>query len=269
MPIRVNLPGGAVANFPDGTPPAEIERELSQPSRPATPPPPGATIGMLAQSTAQGDPKSPGTAFGRQMRPDIQAAMDQSEADGSTFGQSPFLGNPLALVGAAKKVPGIVAKGLGISKVRAGANMQSALEAAKDVRVGMDKVVPGIERAKELVTAGSNRSQVIHKLEMAIKKSQDGSLSTREAQDFVSTASRMSSNEFGRLSPVMQRQVSEVASALRQSLTDAAGTVGKGEQYTAGVREYSRAAQAAKYAKKAAKAAAGAAGLGAAYSWID
>lgn len=29
MPIRVNLPGGDVANFPDGTPPAEIERALA------------------------------------------------------------------------------------------------------------------------------------------------------------------------------------------------------------------------------------------------
>lgn len=221
---------------------------LGQPQKPQAPPPPNKTIGL-------------------QWRPEHAALGKQIEA--ADMGGS----NPMAMfpagktLAAAKAVPGVVARGLGISKARAGQNIDAALTAAKDARVPMEKAAPIINRAKELGATGHNRSQVIHKLEMAVKKAQDGSLSPREAQDFVSSASRMSSAEGSRISPAMHRQVAELAATLRQLLTETVETAaGKGAQYASGVKEYRRAAKTANFAKKAGKAALGATGLGGYYA---
>lgn len=219
----------------------------SAPRRAATPPPPQSTIGMMQPSTMQGDP---GWAA-RNMKPEMAQALSQYTEDDVMA--EPIGPSPASVIAGARGVPGILARGLGISKARAGQNIQGALEAAKDVRVPSTTLQPVIDRAGELVAAGTNRSQVITKLSAALKKSQDSSLSAQEAQDFVSNASRMSAAEFSRLSPVMQRQVSELSAKLRQALTESLNTVGKGEQYTKGVKEYARASKAAKHGKQAAK----------------
>jgi methyl-accepting chemotaxis protein len=132
--------------------------------------------------------------------------------------------------------------------------MQAALEAGKDVRVPMQSVTPHVERGLELATRGGQRSKVLHDMNKVVKNASDGNLSTREAQDFVSNASRMSANEFNKLSGPIQRQVAEVSKALRQALTESLDEVGKGEQYAKGVREYARGAKVEKYGKRAVQA---------------
>jgi hypothetical protein len=65
-----------------------------------------------------------------------------------------------------------------------------------------------------------------------------------------------------RLNPIMRRQMGAIRSGLHQDLTDAAGTIGRGEDYAGAVKEYARAMQLRKAAIRAAKYGAGAAGLG-------
>jgi hypothetical protein len=80
-----------------------------------------------------------------------------------------------------------------------------------------------------------------------------------EARDFYSNISRLSANEFQRLTPALTREVGKLRVALNRALEGAAGTVGKGAEYQAAMNEYRRAASwreladsAMKYGKKAA-----------------
>lgn len=259
MPIEVEFEG-QVHEFPDDFTDAEIAAALEGLSAPkqATPLPPSATIGMLAPSTVEGDPQS------------APGGWNPQHAElGRRVTEAPMMAEPL--MPNITKVPGIVARGLGISKVRAGQNMQAAAEAAKEVPVATGAVSTVGARAKELQATGSRLPRVVTQF---MKRVEDGSdLSFREAQDFVSNMSRMSANEFNSLNPQMHRQVTQMAQTLRQALTEAAGTVGKGEQYARGVSEYAKAARFAKLweekyrpaiwktTKTAAKWATGGAGL--------
>jgi hypothetical protein len=143
----------------------------------------------------------------------------------------------------AGKVPGVVAKGLGISKVRAAENLTEAATAAKDVPVNMGTVAKEGERYRQLVTAGGRPTGAVTKL---LRRLDDGEeLTFESARDVYSNLSRLSANEFNSLNPTMQRQIGAMREALQAALTEAAGTVGKGDQYAAGVNEYAKSARAA------------------------
>ena len=148
-----------------------------------------------------------------------------------------------ALVTAGKAAPGIVARAAGISKARAGANLTSATNAAKDVALGTDDVAREGARALELQAAGASLPRAASRLMRRIGDA-DQPLTFAEARDYYSNLSRLSLNDMGRLNPTMQRQIGAMTKALREALEQAAASVGKGEQYTAGMREYRRAAKA-------------------------
>lgn len=92
-------------------------------------------------------------------------------------------------------------------------------------------------------------------------------LTFEEARDYASTISKLSANEFGKLAPVVQREVGAMRQALQTALTEAAGTVGKAGEYASGMKEYARAAKASKLASEhlpaVVKSVAKATGLGA------
>lgn len=153
-------------------------------------------------------------------------------------------------VKAATKVPGIVARGLGISKVRAGQNIADAANAAKGVPVTkVADIKTAGARAQQLQAAGGRMPRAATRLIAQIEKNNE--LTFQEAQDFASNLSRLSANEFNSLNPQMQRQIAEMTKALRTAITDAAETVGKGDQYAKGVSEYAKAARAAERWEKA------------------
>lgn len=243
---------------------------------PQTAPPPQATMGMMEPSTAQGDPSAPPTG---EMSEEAWAAMPAGEkmrnvaqwggkALAGMFGMgAPGILNPgvnavehpkttmataaipLAAGAALRQVPGIMegAKRLGgISKARAGANIQAAEQAAGGVPINPEGVGTAGLRAMELKEAGGRLPQVVSKLMQRITSPDAPDLTFAEARDFYSNLSRLSTNEFGSLNPTMQRQIGLMKEALHESLVQAAGTVGKGEQYAKGISEYAKAGQAAK-----------------------
>jgi hypothetical protein len=151
-------------------------------------------------------------------------------------------------VKALTKVPGVVARGLGISKVRGGANMQEALEAGKDLRVPLNEgSQEAALRARELV--GSRNAELNGFFDRLtnpkVTQYRGDDLAVREAQDFVTKFSAMSMEDAAKLPPVARREMTKLAVELRSALTDTLDTVGKGGQYEAGVKEFRRSMRAA------------------------
>lgn len=97
----------------------------------------------------------------------------------------------------------------------------------------------------ELQQSGGRMPRVASQLMQRITNPDAGDLTFGEARDFYSNLSRMSANEFNSLNPTMQRQMGAMKEALHQALTAAAETVGKGEQYASGIKEYADSARAA------------------------
>lgn len=149
----------------------------------------------------------------------------------------------------APKAVELVRRGAGISSERAAANMQAASQASQNVPVSVDKLTEPLVRAIEL----SETSRLPRVVTRLVSRVNAGPLNWRQAEDFVSTMSRLSANDFNSLTPQMQRQVIAIRDALRESMEEAAETVGKGDQYMSGVREYAKAARANKALDKARK----------------
>lgn len=278
----------------------------------AAPLPAEATAGMLPPSTPDQQAPQPAQPFGslgiQTVSDDQWAGMSAGEkmrglltAGGKALGTAFGMGTDpvdhpgLTLASAAvplaiQKGPGVlqtvkkgtataidrgIARPLGISKSHAGEALDAVREAAVNVRVpdAAGTIAQTGQRAAELQATGARMPRVISKLMARVTNpSHSEMLSFREAEDFASSLSRLSVNEFNALNPQMQRQVVMMRDALRGALTNAAQGVGKGEQYAAGVREYAKGARAAEAWEKVSpmltktlRGAAQGAGLGAGY----
>lgn len=150
-----------------------------------------------------------------------------------------------AVIGATKEA---AARGLGMSSTRASETLARVADAAKSGSVNVGVEGPGAQglRMLELQDRGGSLPRVVTQFMRRITDPEGAPMSFAEGRDFYSNLSRLSANEFGRLNPVMQRQLGAMREALHTALTDAAGTVGMGEQYAGGIREYAKAAAAAK-----------------------
>lgn len=157
---------------------------------------------------------------------------------------------------AAKVVPGLVARGLGVSSQRAAQNLQDAATAAKGVPINVEKVGEQGLRAIDLQATGARMPRAATQFMRRITDPAQGEMTFEEARDFYSNLSRLSANEYNTLNPTMQRQIALMKQALHEALTEGAETVGKGSQYASGIKEYARAAKFASGAKTAGKAAA-------------
>ena len=160
--------------------------------------------------------------------------------------------------------PGVIARGLGISRVRAGQNIARATEAARHVPLDVEATGKAGLRAMELQQAGATMPRVASRFMSRITDPEAGPLTFGEARDYYSNLSRMSSNDYSRMAPTMQRQIQQMRAALHDALVQGADTVGEGQRYAGAIREYRRGSQAAEHGRKlltrAGKATVGGAG---------
>jgi hypothetical protein len=70
-----------------------------------------------------------------------------------------------------------------------------------------------------------------------------------EGRDFYNNATRLSADEFNRLTPVMKRQVAQFSQALNKAIQSAADSVGQGETYSSAMSEYANASNLARAGK--------------------
>ncbi|HYE17075.1 MAG TPA: hypothetical protein VEA69_01405 [Tepidisphaeraceae bacterium] len=230
MPVYLDENGEPIAQ---GTVYLDENGEPIQSAAPAEPPP--QATGRAAALDQRLEQKYPG----------VVEKLQNTEV----LGMMP--GPPLQAI---KAVPGVIAKGLGISKARAGANMQSAIEAAKSVPVNpreSGNIALRMFESKGYETVPQPVQTFLRRLTAPGEKP----FLVPEAQTAVSSMSAHSADALRKMSPQMRRQMTQLAKALRGEITEAAETVGKGAQYAKGVREFRRANVVGKATKRTAQAA--------------
>lgn len=143
------------------------------------------------------------------------------------------------------------------SKARAGAVLSDIAQQAKGTTVEPVNAYPEIQRFRELVKAGGKNerpvSQLGKRLETMVRAPNEttGShqFSFPEARDYYSNVSDAShASTLSKLmgtapKPVMLRQLGAIRSAFDEDLTNAAGKVGRAEDYSNAMDEYARAAR--------------------------
>jgi hypothetical protein len=120
-------------------------------------------------------------------------------------------------------------------------------------------------RIRDLADRGGSMPKAASDFLKRITDPAKGDMTFNEARDFYSNISRLSADEMGRLTPVMQRAVGDLRTALNGRLQDVADIAGKGPEYTKAMTEYRRAAKLGQFKENvkevATKAAANAAGV--------
>lgn len=127
------------------------------------------------------------------------------------------------------------------SAVRAGETFQDVMSAAKAVPIETKVVGDAALRIQELADRGSSMPLSVSKLLRRMTDPNKAAMAYEESRDFASNISRLSVNEFNRLSPAMAREVANLRVALNEANAQAAKFAGKGAEYKAAMREYSQA----------------------------
>ena len=151
--------------------------------------------------------------------------------------------------GTLQAVPGVVAAAkeggarvLGLSSARAGRNMETALAGAKGRPVNADGAgAQALDLIDDRTAFAEYVPRVVDKF-VAQATDPTTPLSPAAAQRFVTKFSRLSANDYQKLTPETQHKIAAIRDALREAIAETTGT----DQYIAGVREYRRAKQAAK-----------------------
>lgn len=156
------------------------------------------------------------------------------------------------------------------STAKAGAKFETVMRHAHSMPVDVNQAGDVALRIQELAERGSSMPMVVRKFLKRITDPAQGDLTYKEARDFASNISRLSADEYQRLTPVVKREVGNLREALNAAIQRTADAAGKGHDYRSAMQEYRRAAQlesgveaAKKYGVRTAiTGAAGAAGFG-------
>jgi hypothetical protein len=139
--------------------------------------------------------------------------------------------------------PGVAARGWSAipRTARAASTLEDVAQVAAHVPIDITDVGDAALRTRDLASSGGSMPKVVSYF---IKRATDpnrGPITFSEARDFYSNATRLSADEFNRLTPVMKRSVAEFTKSLGSALEDAAEQVGKGDLYRQGMDEYANA----------------------------
>jgi hypothetical protein len=123
----------------------------------------------------------------------------------------------------------------------AGENFSATMAAAKDVPVDVAKVGDQALEIQSLAKSGGRMPKVVNDFLRRVTDPEQPPLTYEEARKFYTNASRLSSQEYQNLTPVMQRAVGEFTKHLGDSLQGAAEEAGVGKQYRSAMTEYAAA----------------------------
>jgi hypothetical protein len=126
---------------------------------------------------------------------------------------------------------------------RAARTLETVMQAAKDAPVDVAKAGDVALRIQQLADRGGTMPRTVGKFVQRVTDPNQAGLTYGEGRDFYSNISRLSANEFQRLTPVIQREVGNMRVALNDGLSRAAQTVGQGENYANAMKEYAQAAK--------------------------
>lgn len=128
------------------------------------------------------------------------------------------------------------------SQARAGATMKALSQEIGEHPVTItDDLSEALSRYQELVDNGNTQSTAVKKLLARVTDPDKGALTYDEARDFITKFGEMTADEKTSLTPTMQRQVSQVAKALKDSVAQTADNAGKLEAFIQSNKEYRNA----------------------------
>lgn len=129
------------------------------------------------------------------------------------------------------------------SSTRAGARFQEVMGATKNVPVNINDPGSVALRIQQLAERGATMPKVARDFLKRVTDPAKPPMVYEEARDFYHNISRLSADEFKRLTPVMKREVGNLRTALNRSIEGAAQQAGKLSEYQSAMREYARRAQ--------------------------
>lgn len=215
---------------------------------------------------AEAQKKAGYSAFYRAVTPLAQAAgvnvpgMEQSAAAGDVGGVAGHAAAPIAAMAIAKGVSsGIDAIP---TKASAAANLAKADAVAGSSLVDIKAASQAASQVQDFANAGGKMPMVVKKFINRINDPDLPPMTYTEARKFYSNATRLSTNEFSKLTPVMQREVGNFTRQLGDSIQDTANQAGVGTEHAAGISEYHNASRLSSALKSGAQFGATAAGGG-------
>lgn len=154
---------------------------------------------------------------------------------------------------------------------RAAGKFQDVMGAARTMPI--DITGPGnvALRIQQLADRGGSMPMAVRKFLHRVTDPAQPAMAYEEARDFASNISRLSADEFNRLTPVVAREVAEMRVALNKAVGDAAGKAGKGREYAQAMTEYAKAMRLRNAVDEVVSGAARAipvAGVGAGAYWL-
>jgi hypothetical protein len=138
-------------------------------------------------------------------------------------------------------VPIKAAAGAIPTTAKAGRKFQEVMGAARNVPVDVNGPGQVALRINELAERGGSMPMAVRKFLNRVTDPNKPGMVYEEARDFASNISRLSANEFQRLTPVVAKEVATLRVALNKAVAEAASKAGKGEEYAQAMNEYARA----------------------------
>lgn len=126
---------------------------------------------------------------------------------------------------------------------RAGRTFQTVMSAAKDVPVNVTGPGNAALEIQQLGTRGGTTPRAVTQFVRRITDPAQQPMNYQEGRDWASNISRLSADEYNRLTPVIKKAMGDFRTELNGALGEAAGTVGQGEAYANAMKEYARAKQ--------------------------
>lgn len=139
--------------------------------------------------------------------------------------------------------PAALAKSAVPTFARAGANFQEVMGAAKNVPINISGPGNQALRIMQLAERGGTMPKSVRDFLKRVTDPEKAPMTYEEARDFASNISRLSADEFNRLTPVMRREIGTLRVALNDSVASAAKAAGKLPQYQAAMKEYAQRAK--------------------------
>ncbi len=132
------------------------------------------------------------------------------------------------------------------SATRAGAKFGQVMEKARNLPVDAEQPGQVALRIQELAERGGSMPKVARDFARRVTDPAKGDLTYQEARDFYSNITRLSADEFKRLTPVVRMEIGKMKTALDAALKETAGRVGMAPTYQSAMKEYAQAAKVAK-----------------------
>ena len=190
--------------------------------------PEAATAGMLPQSTPQGDPQG------------VNGWNAEHAEIGRLVDEAPIMAEPLMpnLVKGARAVIGAIP-----TRAKAGAKFKEVMGAVGQNTVDVGAPGNAALRISEMAERGGTMPKVVRDFVRRVTDPQKADLTYREARDFYSNISRLSADEYQRLTPALRMEVGKMRVALDRALAATAKAGGKEEVYRAAMKQYALAAR--------------------------